>query len=139
MLQNNSSACKVTFPFSIFEISIPLHGVVKRAPPLTIITKFQTRGRGAKMADEGGLVIDESSEDESEEGECSSDGEDNPCNLLGISLDSQKQPELVEDQGEMDTGSEGGADEGEKDERDGMEGEDENGDRIRPEKLMQLG
>ena len=84
-------------------------------------------------------MIDESSENESEEGECSSDGEDNPCNLLGIPVDSRKQPELVEDQDEMATGSEGGADEGEKDERDGMEGKGENGDRIRPEKLMQLG
>lgn len=116
--------------------------VVKRAPPLTLITRFRTHGRGAgqKMElDKGGLVIDESSEDESEEGECSSDGEDNPCNLLGIPLDSQKQPKLVEDLDEMETGSEGEADEGENNERDGMEGEEENGDKIRPEKLMQLG
>ena len=90
-------------------------------------------------------MIDESSENESEEGECSSDGEDNPCNLLGIPVDSRKQPELVEDQDEMATGSEGSlrpsreADVGEKDERDGMDGEGKNGDRIRPEKLMQLG
>jgi hypothetical protein len=81
-----------------------------------------------------------SSGGESEEGECSSDGEDNPLSLLGIPVDSdRKQPEaeLVEYRGEMETGSEGEGDEGEKDERDGnMDGA---GDRILPEKLMQLG
>lgn len=90
---------------------------------------------------EAGLVIDDSSGEESEEGECSSDGEDDSCNLLGIPLDGGKEPdrESVEDRDEMETGSEGEVDEGEKDERDGMEGEGEVGDRIEPEKLMQLG
>ena len=84
-----------------------------------------------------------SSGEESEEGECSSDGEDNPLSLLGIPLDSdRKQPKLVEhrDEHEMETGSEGELegdehDEGEKEERDGT---DDAGDRILPEKLMLL-
>ena len=91
---------------------------------------------------EAGLVIDDSSGEESEEGECSSDGEDDSYNLLGIPLDGGKEPDresVLEDRDEMETGSEGEVDEGEKDERDGMEGEGEVGDRIEPEKLMQLG
>lgn len=73
---------------------------------------------------------------ESEEGECSSDGEDNPLSLLGIPQDSDhKQPELIECQDEMESGSEGEGDEGEKDGTDGAG----QGDRILPENLMQLG
>ena len=89
---------------------------------------------------EGELVIGESSGDESEEGECSSDGEENPCNLLGIPVYNQKQPELVEDE-MKETGSEGEWKEGAEIEKDGTEEqeEEENGDRLRPEKLMQLG
>ena len=113
------------------------------ASPLTTITTFQ-RAHASMMEElelEAGLVIDDSSGEESEEGECSSDGEDDSCNLLGIPLDGGKEPdrESVEDRDEMETGSEGEVDEGEKDERDGMEGEGEVGDRIEPEKLMQLG
>lgn len=121
-------------------IFIPL---IKRAPPMTIITKkinihVPHGRRGSKME---ALELGSSGE-ESEEGECTSDGEDNPLSLLGIPLDSdRKQPELVEyrDENEIETGSEvegDERDEGEKDERDGM---DDAGDRILPEKLMLLG
>ena len=85
------------------------------------------------------LAIDEGSGGESEEGECSSDGEDTTGNLLGIPLESRIQLEPIEAEGtgEMESGSEGEEGIGEKGDRDGVEGED--GDRITPEKLMQLG
>ena len=88
--------------------------------------------RAKKIMEE--LAIDEGAGGESEEGECSSDGEDITGNLLGIPLDSRLQPEPIEGTGEMESGSDGEEGEGEKDEREG-----EDGDRITPEKLMQLG
>ena len=89
------------------------------------------------MEGEGELVIDEGSGDESEEGECSSDGEEDPCNLLGIPIDSGKQPVVVEDE-MKETGSEEEGVEINTDQAEEQE-EGESRDRIRPEKLMQLG
>ena len=83
------------------------------------------------MEEEGELVIDEGSGIESEEGECSSDDE-KMCNLLGVPIECREDPKLPD---VMETKSER---EEERRERD-VVGEEENGDRIRPDKLMQLG